>query len=320
MEPCVRYWRSQEGQTFLQRFLHWVDVLDPSVLLASKGEIENSRLVLDSLGEPGRDFTQDKKVKEAWKLNLSSVHPDTGKIIPLVFRPPALLPVATPVVVATLLPHQKTVHALIWQFFFHIYSAGFNLANGNSMSQEKNVPLKQAVFCIGAISYGAFVGSFPQFLANRYNLKTSALQTFVKKLLPVPLFTFLSVFNLAVVRAVEAENGIQVVDKHGNVVGVSKKAGDKAIKETAISRAALIGTSGLVPGLLTHVLQRMQFIQRNAFIVAPVRHITVAVTFGVMIPVSFSLFPRIGTILRTDLEEEIQSCTEETELFYNRGL
>ncbi|XP_029466378.1 sideroflexin-4 isoform X5 [Rhinatrema bivittatum] len=279
MEPGARRWRPPEEQSFLQRLLHWLDILNPSLLLASDGEIKNSIILLDSVAEPGRDSTHDGKVKEAWNLNLCSVHPDTGNIIPVPFRPPALLLVAAPL------------------FIFHLYSAGFNAANGNATSVAT-----------------------PQILLSRYSLHKPALQTFFRSLLPVPLHTLLSAFNLAVVRATEVDNGIQVVDKDGSVIGVSKTAGAKAIKETAISRAALIGTTALLPNLVAWILKRTRFMQRNTFALAPVRVMTAALTFATMIPVSFSLFPRTGTIMRADLEEEIQSSTQQAELFYNRGL
>ncbi|XP_029466375.1 sideroflexin-4 isoform X2 [Rhinatrema bivittatum] len=302
MEPGARRWRPPEEQSFLQRLLHWLDILNPSLLLASDGEIKNSIILLDSVAEPGRDSTHDGKVKEAWNLNLCSVHPDTGNIIPVPFRPPALLLVAAPL------------------FIFHLYSAGFNAANGNATSVEKAFPQKQALLCIGAVSFGACSGATPQILLSRYSLHKPALQTFFRSLLPVPLHTLLSAFNLAVVRATEVDNGIQVVDKDGSVIGVSKTAGAKAIKETAISRAALIGTTALLPNLVAWILKRTRFMQRNTFALAPVRVMTAALTFATMIPVSFSLFPRTGTIMRADLEEEIQSSTQQAELFYNRGL
>ncbi|XP_029466376.1 sideroflexin-4 isoform X3 [Rhinatrema bivittatum] len=298
MEPGARRWRPPEEQ----------------------GEIKNSIILLDSVAEPGRDSTHDGKVKEAWNLNLCSVHPDTGNIIPVPFRPPALLLVAAPLVVGSFLPHKKVKLALCWQFIFHLYSAGFNAANGNATSVEKAFPQKQALLCIGAVSFGACSGATPQILLSRYSLHKPALQTFFRSLLPVPLHTLLSAFNLAVVRATEVDNGIQVVDKDGSVIGVSKTAGAKAIKETAISRAALIGTTALLPNLVAWILKRTRFMQRNTFALAPVRVMTAALTFATMIPVSFSLFPRTGTIMRADLEEEIQSSTQQAELFYNRGL
>uniref|UniRef100_A0A8C1SWZ2 Uncharacterized protein n=1 Tax=Cyprinus carpio TaxID=7962 RepID=A0A8C1SWZ2_CYPCA len=97
-----------------------------------------------------------------------------------------------------------------------------------------------------------------------------------------------------VVRSKEADNGIRVFDSNGNLVGVSKAAGSKAINETLV--------------------------QRNPMIIAPVRHISSAIIFGLMIPVSFSLFPQVGKIKKENLEEEFQSLDGNSELFYHRGL
>lgn len=87
------------------------------------------------------------------------------------------------------------------------------------------------------------------------------------------------------VRSEESENGIQVFDSSGNPVGLSKAAAEKvkkkkrrdfskilsslktfsakylflfvqAVRETALSRAALFGTTAAVPNLLVFLLQR----------------------------------------------------------------
>lgn len=53
----------------------------------------------------------------------------------------------------------------------------------------------------------------------------------------------------------ELDEGINVVDKQGNVVGTSKLAAKKALKEMAVTRAALP-----IP-LLTIVKKRLIFVQ-----------------------------------------------------------
>ncbi|XP_052469244.1 sideroflexin-4-like [Carassius gibelio] len=105
-----------------------------------------------------------------------------------------------------------------------------------------------------------------------------------------------------VVRSEEADNGIRVFDSNSNPVGVSKAAGSKAIKETALSRATLFGTIAAFPPLLLALLKRVTFVQRNPMIIAPVRHISTAIIFGLMIPVSFSLFPQFGKIKKKRLK------------------
>lgn len=162
--------------------------------------------------------------------------------------------------------------------------------------------------------------ALPQIILKRFRLLGAVAETFSRSLLPIPLSACLAAFSVMVVRSEEADNGIRVFDSNGNAIGVSAAAGSKAIKETALSRAALFGTTAAVPTLLLALLKRAKFVQRNPMIIAPVRHISTAIIFGLMIPVSFSLFPQFGKIKKESLEEEFQSLDSNEELFYHRGL
>ncbi|MBN3324328.1 SFXN4 protein, partial [Atractosteus spatula] len=162
--------------------------------------------------------------------------------------------------------------------------------------------------------------AIPQYMMKHYGMKNPTVQLFFRSVLPVPLFALLSAFSLFVVRSEEFENGIQVFDSNGNAVGMSQKAGLKAVTETATSRAVLIGTTTVVPNLLISFLRRTKFIQGRPLLLAPLRHITAALVFGLMIPVSFSLFPHAAKVQNKNLEEEIQALTADTHLYYHRGL
>ncbi|XP_036403181.1 sideroflexin-4 [Megalops cyprinoides] len=316
MDVNLQFWRS-EGQSFLGRLYHWVNILDPSGLLSSDDEIEKARSQLGNTA----DLHSKNKVMDAWKLSLSSVHPDTGSTLPVIFRPPAFLPIASPLVIGSFLPHNGVKPALFWQFLLHSFSAGFNYANRNATSRKDNkVSLKQLVLIVGSVTYATCVGTLPQFLMTRYGLTSPSVQRFFRSVLPVPLSACLSAFNVLVVRAEEYENGIQVFDSNGKVVGVSQNAGMKAVNETAVSRAVMIGTTAAVPNLLVGFLQRTRFGQRSPLVVAPFRHIITALVLGLMIPVSFSLFPQLGTIQKEKLEKELQAATSDGQLFYHRGL
>ncbi|KAF4791188.1 hypothetical protein TURU_132767 [Turdus rufiventris] len=65
-EVCPANWTPNSPTSFFQRFLLWADALDPLLLLKSS-------------------------TKQAFLLSVSSVHPDTDKIIPVLFRPPGLM-------------------------------------------------------------------------------------------------------------------------------------------------------------------------------------------------------------------------------------
>ncbi|XP_066535568.1 sideroflexin-4 [Hoplias malabaricus] len=316
MDKNLEYWQNN-GKSFLSRLRHWFALLDPSSLLASDAEIEKARTLLQT------EETQQKneKVENAWTLSLSSVHADSGTVISPVFRPQAFLPLSVLLVVASFLPHKGVKPALFWHLILQSYCAGFNHANRNKTATPGNkTSAKQPLLIVGAVSYSACVGALPQIIIQRLGVSSIAAQAFCRSVLPVPLSAALAAFSVMVVRSEESENGIQVFDSNGNSVGVSKQAGSKAIKETAISRATLFGTTAAVPIFLLHLLNRAKFVQRNPLIVAPVRHISTAVALGLMIPVSFSLYPQLGKIDKQQVENELRALTDDKELFYHRGL
>ncbi|NXL06762.1 SFXN4 protein, partial [Mesembrinibis cayennensis] len=250
----------------------------------------------------------------------SSVHPDTDKIIPVLFRPPAL-----PFYIyrsSSLNPKFIFAYNLSFlQFVFHTYTTGFTLLNGNGTvkAEEYSVQQKQMIYGLGAISYAACIGALPLVFMNRYTLKNSLTQLVIKKLLPAPLLGLMSAFTVAVVRSPEFENGIEVMDRNGKVVGRSQKAGEKAVKETALSRAVLFGTTFFLPAVLVHFVERAKF-AKTPRALASLRMLVITSVLAGMLPVSLSMFPQCGEIKRADLEPEILSSTEETELFYNRGI
>ncbi|NXU02112.1 SFXN4 protein, partial [Buphagus erythrorhynchus] len=212
-------------------------------------------------------------------------------------------------------------HSFFWQFVFHTYTTAFTLVNGNGTpkAEEYSLQQKQIFLGLGAISYAACVGALPLSFVNRYTLKSPLMQLFVKKLLPAPLLGLTSAFTVAMVRSPEFDNGIEVMDRNGKVIGVSKKAGKKAVMETALSRAVLFGTTFFLPEVLMYFVQRARLV-KNPRALGPVRMFVIMSVLAGMLPVSFSMFPQCGEIKRADLEPEILSSTEETEFFYNRGI
>ncbi|OXB64470.1 hypothetical protein ASZ78_000146 [Callipepla squamata] len=232
MDANLRFWRA-EGASFWQRLLLWADVLDPLHLLKSADEIKQARLLLENSEESQSEPTRNQQTKEAFLLSLACVHPDTGKIIPFFFRPPAFLPITLPLVISSSL-QVRAKQIFFCQFAFHAYTTGFTLFNGNGTTKDQ---------------------AFPFIFMDRYTLKSPITHLIVKRLLPAPLFGLMSAFTVVAVRSPEFENGIEVMDRNGKVLGVSQKAGEK-----------------------------------------------------------------VGKIKREDLEADILSSTEETVLFYNRGI
>ncbi|KAM9549465.1 sideroflexin-4 [Guaruba guarouba] len=319
MDPNLRFWRA-EGQSFLQRFLLWAEVLDPLLLLESADEIRKTRLSIQSTGKTLSEPIQNAQTKRAFLLSLSSVHPDTDDIIPVLFRPPAFLPISLPLTITSSLQHQAR-HSFIYQFLFHLYTTGFTLFNGNGTpkADDHSIQEKQIFLSLGAVSYAACIGVVPLVFMNRYTLKSPLTHLIVKNVLPAPLLGLMTAFTVVVTRSPEFDNGIEVMDRNGKVVGVSQKAGEKAVKETAISRAVLFGTTFFLPPVVVYLVERAKMIKTPRTLALLRMFVITSVLTG-MLPVSLSMFPQCGVIKRADLEPEILSSTEETEFFYNRGI
>ncbi|NXX48687.1 SFXN4 protein, partial [Tricholaema leucomelas] len=335
MDANLRFWRT-EGQSFFQRFLLWVDALDPLLLLKSSDEIRSSRQLLeDSVKTPSEPLQNDQKgphgkgglicLSSPSLLSFkSSVHPDTNHITPVLCRPPGncLFLLSSIYKSCTLHPKFLFVSDLSFlQFAFHSYTTVFTLLNGNHTvkGEEYSVQVKQVCLGMGVITYASSIGALPLFYMNRYMMTNPLAELVVRKLLYAPLLGLMSAFTVAVVRSPEFENGIEVMDRNGKVVGVSKAAGEKAVRETALSRAALFGTTFFLPSLLMYFVERTK-LAKTPRVLASVRMLLITSVLTGMLPVSLSLYPQCGEIKRADLEAEILSSTEESELFYNRGI
>ncbi|XP_041645424.1 sideroflexin-4 [Cheilinus undulatus] len=316
MDPNLLYWKN-EGQSFVSRLRIWVDLLDPRFLLASDAEIQKAHTRLE------KQQKHNVTVNEGHVLNLSlaSVHADSGHVLPLIFRPPAFLPASAPLVIASILPHRGVLPALFWQFLLQSYSVGFNHVNRNSSSEKRQkTSEKQLLLMAGTISFSTCAGALPQIFINRLNITSAPVQTFFRSIFPVPLSAALAFYNVLSIRSKESKSGIQVFDSDGNPVGFSKTAGQKAVRETALSRAALMGTTAAVPNLLVLLLKRTQLFQRNSLLVGPFHFLSAAVVLGLMIPTSFSLFPQVGMISKENVEEDLRATAVNGHLYYHRGL
>ncbi|XP_036988757.1 sideroflexin-4 isoform X1 [Artibeus jamaicensis] len=313
MEPNVRFWIT-ERQSFIQRFLQWTELLDPTNLVISVGKIEKSRQLLLTNGDAAIRDLEDQKIREAWKRSLSAVHPDDSKLIPVPFRPAALLPFMTPMVFLSLVPGKSLKSMILPQLSLCSYSAAFNIINGNA---SYNRHLYESVLLgAGAVASTTFFALVPHLLLIKYELKNILL----RRALPVVILAHVSALNVLASRSLETTRGIEVMDKEGKVIGYSRKAGAKAVKDTAASRAMLFGTSALIPEVFSHFYKQTQLFVRFPQSLWTLKLSCTILAMGLMVPVSFSVFPNIERIQCGKLEEEIQSATEETELFYNRGV
>ncbi|XP_017705254.1 PREDICTED: sideroflexin-4 isoform X2 [Rhinopithecus bieti] len=291
IEPNVRFWITVR-QSFIQRLLQWTELLDPTNVFISVESIENSRQLLCTNQDASNPASGDERIQEAWKQSLATVHPDSSNLIPKFFRPAAFLPFMAPTVFLSMMPPKGIKSVILPQVCLYTYMTAFNSINGNR-------------------SYVV-----PHFIQMKYGLTNP----WIKRLLPVVFLVQANGMNVYMSRNIESIKGIAVMDKEGNVLGHSPIAGIKAVRETAASRTVLFGTSALIPEVFTYFFKRTQFFLKNPGSLWILKLSCTVLTMGLMAPVSFSIFPQIGRIQCCSHEEKFQPSTEETEIFYHRGV
>nr|XP_012303480.2 sideroflexin-4 isoform X1 [Aotus nancymaae]XP_012303481.2 sideroflexin-4 isoform X2 [Aotus nancymaae] len=313
IEPNVRFWIN-ERQSFIQRLLQWTELLDPTNVFISVESIENLRQLLCTNEDASRSALEDQRIQEAWKRSLSTVHPDSSNLIPNLFRPAAFLPFMVPAVFFSMMPPKGITSMILPKVYLYAYLTAFSVINGNR-SYTCHL-LERSLLGVGAFASSSFFGLIPNFIQMKFSSNT----LFMKRILPVAIHAQVSGMNVLTSRSLETTKGIAVMDKEGHVLGHSKIAGKKAIRETAVSRGVLLGTSAVIPEVFTYFFKRTQLSLTNAGSLWIWKLACTVCSMGLMLPVSFSLFPQVGRIQCSQLEEDIQSLTEETELFYHRGL
>ncbi|KAF6111357.1 sideroflexin 4 [Phyllostomus discolor] len=313
MEPNVRFWIT-ERQSFIQRLRQWTELLEPTNLFISVAKIEKSRQLLLTNEDASIHDLGDQRMREAWRRSLATVHPDSSKLIPVPFRPAALLLFTTPMVFLSMVPGKSLKSMILPQLSFWSYSAAFNITNGNASYNRH--PYESVLLGAGAVASTTFFALFPHLFLIKYELKS----TLLRRTLPVVILAHVSAMNVLASRSLETTRGIEVMNKEGKVIGYSRRAGAKAVRDTATSRAVLFGTSALIPEVFANFYKRTPLFRRYPQSLWTLKLSCTVLVMGLMAPVSFSMFPNIERIQCSKLEEEIQSATEDTELFYNRGV
>uniref|UniRef100_A0A8C2R863 Sideroflexin 4 n=1 Tax=Capra hircus TaxID=9925 RepID=A0A8C2R863_CAPHI len=318
MEPNVRFWITERQE-----------------------KIEKSRQLLLTNEDASRGDLEDKRIQEAWKRSLSTVHPDSSRLIPGPFRPAALLPFTAPTLFLSMLPVKNLKSMILPQASFYTYSTVFNIVNGNASYDRR--AYESLLLGAGVIVSSTFLGLFPRLLQVRLSM-SSILS---RNVIPVFILAQLSGMNVIASRSLEPVRGIEVMDREGNVIGYSRKAGTKlqaisrltvsphdrclvwnvlpstqdkwreaglalltpkhtrlshhsfllgAVKDTATSRVVLFGTSAFIPEVFAYFFKRTQFFLQNPWSLWTLKLSCTILVMGLMVPVSFSVFPQIGRV------------------------
>jgi len=305
--------------TYWGRTRYFLSIFNPFLLLTSDKQLNDATSLLDQFkrGEiNNQDPHTNEKLWEAKKIRDAIIHPQTGEKIFAPFRMSGFVPMNLPIA-AGMLMSTSQFWGLFWQWYNQSYNVCVNFANGNKSNPMPNSKIAQAYGIAVSTSMGVSY-TLNRFLANSGHL-SSGTRVVLKTTIPYTAVATAGALNVVVMRFNEIQHGIEITDHNGVVMGQSKKAGQKAVLETAFSRVVLPIPILLFPGFIMRRLAAMSFVKARPFLVTPLNLSVITFFLWAALPAACGLFPQKSSIKAGQLEPEFQKMGIES-FWYNRGL
>ncbi|XP_046556395.1 sideroflexin-5-like [Haliotis rubra] len=303
--------------TYLGRLRHFMDVIDPRTLFTTEAKLQASVTLLEDYSNGNlKSSTTDKQLWEAQKIK--QVIQTPGEKIFMPFRMSGNVPFGAPIVTGLLLPNPSMFHTIFWQWLNQSHNAGINFCNRNA---TKETPTSRFLigYC-GAVTSALSIAVGLNLLIKNAHKFRPATKLLIKKFIPFPAVATASTCNVLLMRNFELSEGIEVFDQNEKMVGTSKIAARKALKETALTRICLPAPVFIIPPIIMSVLEKTKFLQTYPRIHLPVNAVVCTTVFGLALPMAIALFPQLSQVEVVDLEPEFRDLTQDSVLYYNKGL
>lgn len=258
------------------------------------------------------DSSINKKLWDAHYAIKSSTNSETGKILPKVLRMCAFLPVNVPILFGMVCLPANRFNIALFNFTNQSYNAGMNYSNGSGTDDStKFLLMSYTLAVVSSIGTGILM---KRLFSSKKNL--SVLGEGMIRILPSSIAGFLNAFFM---RSDYITKGINVKDGQGNELGLSKKAGTKAVIESSLSRFFIP-----IPGLLSIFAIRYlsKFRLRKSMDVL-VQMILCTLHLGCALPASIAIFKQYSEIPINTLEKDLKLNAEKYKskvAIYNKGL
>ncbi|XP_041283561.1 sideroflexin-5 isoform X7 [Onychostruthus taczanowskii] len=234
------------------------------------------------------------------------------------FRMSGYIPFGTPIVVGLLLPNQTLASTVFWQWLNQSHNACVNYANRNASKPSPTSKFIQGY--LGAVISAVSIAVGLNVLIQRANKFTPATRLLIQRFVPFPAVASANICNVVLMRHTELEEGIDVLDNNGNIVGSSRVAAKHALLETALTRVVLPMPILVLPPIIMSVLEKTWLLRARPRMLLPVQSLVCLAAFGLALPLAISLFPQMSEIETSQLEPEIAMATTSKTVVYNKGL
>ncbi|TNV86496.1 hypothetical protein FGO68_gene16303 [Halteria grandinella] len=321
--------------TYQGRFRHQFSRINPLLFFVSeptilecKEKVEKHRLREEASRQINAPvLLKEKEIEElvyADKVVGSSLHPDTGKIIPFYQRMSGFVIFNVPLVFAVLFTKNQTpAFNATFQGINQTYNASMNYGNRNATSPYTIADMGKGYFAATAVSVLIALYTRKAFASTLKPLSGYSL-TFANSSLNYLAGALAGASNLALMRYREMQEGIKVYSKEGDEeYGSSKVAAKKAIGQTAFSRFLLPLPVLFFPAFAQLLFTKLRIWPRNTYATKFLELSFCAIALTVALPMSVALFQQRGMITRDEVDEDIREATKDKnvqEFYFNKGL
>jgi len=306
-----------DQSTYRGRANHFFTTTNPLNLLISETELDKAKAIVTKYRNDGN--LNGLTTEELWRAKHvydSAFHPDTGNKMLIIGRMSAQVP-CNMIITGCMMTFYRTTPAVVfWQWINQSFNAIVNYTNrsGNSPITNQQLGTSYALATSGALV-----------TALGLNSLTKAMPPLVGRLVPFAAVAAANCVNIPLMRMHEINNGIQVSDENGNVVGESSIAAKWGITQVVLSRIGMASPGMVLPPLLMNYLERKGFLKRYPWSAAPIQVGLCGLLLTFATPMCCALFPQKASISVSSLEPELQEKIRQmpnapSTVFYNKGL
>ncbi|KAK0542818.1 Sideroflexin FSF1 [Tilletia horrida] len=321
--------------TFTGRLQHFFTVTSPLTLLASKSQLVEARNLVDSTESQfpknrrkGQYLVSKQEAEKYWKaqqLVQSSVHPDTGDVVPLPFRMSAFVPTNL-LVVGGMLGANTLASTIFWQWANQSLNVLVNYSNAPASAPLSMTEVGTAYVGATSAALGIAIGMTRGVPKLPVSQGTKAI---LSRLVPFFSVATAGVVNLSFMRYNELLNGIPVYyrDEEGerHKVGESSAAGRRAVGLTAASRILTNIPTLILPPLMLSYLQRKKVVPASGMWAKVADLGLIGTSLLIFLPPALASSPQTATVRPAALEARFHDVKDKEGkpvefLEFNKGL
>ncbi|WVR04765.1 hypothetical protein IAU60_001777 [Kwoniella sp. DSM 27419] len=317
------------------RLAYFYSTTSPLTLFASSKQLERAQkdvthfeAEIKEAGKGGFWVNAEQKAvyDKAKQLVNSSIHPDTGKPVPLPFRMSAFVPTNLIICAGMLMPNPSLKSVIFWQWANQTLNVAVNFSNANKSIEM--TPQEIGTAYLAATFTSVFLAVSLSRLVPRLSV-SPATKEILGKLVPFASVASAGVVNISCIRWKEMRDGVEVFKLSRNpedgseskhVLGTSPKAGQMAVMQSAASRVFTnVPTLILPPLIMTLLTKRGAFTGPRGNLTSNLTQLTlIGLSLGLFLPPAIAYFPQRAATSPAKLESRFKDA--EGPVYFNKGL